>query len=199
LNPVAYLENGMLALYVLNSLPIYEKLKIEKALKYHPELLRKISEIEATFESYSSDLYFDGPRPALRGRIIDNIVNLQKEQVMNVDDLPIINAYSSYKSWLGFAKGLEMRSSMEGKAIHILRNDDDVLQMVVTTTLSVEEENHPDVLESMLVLEGECKFTVSGYSRVMRVGDFIDIPMNRVHDMELITKSITVVLQKIKF
>lgn len=199
MNSVTYLQNGTLALYVLDSLPIYEKLKIEKAVKNHPELLKKIAEIEATFESYSSDLNFDGPRPALRGRIIDNIVNLQKEQVMNADDLPIINAYSSYKNWVSFAKDLEMEPVAPGKAIHVLRDDDDVLQMLVTTTSGVSEENHPDVLESMLVLEGICKFRVAGYARVMKVGDFIDIPMGKVHDMELITPSITVVLQKIKF
>ncbi|RZK53779.1 MAG: cupin domain-containing protein, partial [Pedobacter sp.] len=196
MNSVTYQENGTLALYVLDSLPVYEKLKIEKAVQNHPELLQTVAEIEATFESYSLALNFDGPRPALRGRIIDNIVNLQKEQVMNADDLPIINAYSSYKNWLNFARNLEMEAVQAGKIIHMLRNDDDVLQMVVTTTSGVSEENHPDVLESMLVLEGVCKFTVAGYARVMKAGDFIDIPMGRVHDMELITPSITVVLQK---
>ncbi|TCC91630.1 hypothetical protein EZ428_07665 [Pedobacter frigiditerrae] len=197
MNLAPYLESGILELYVLDSLPIHEKLNIEKAVKNNPELLEKISEIEMAFESYS-DLDIDGPRPALKGRIIDNIVNLQKEQVMNVNDLPIITAYSRYKNWLNFTKDLEMESSVSGKAIHVLREDDDVLQMVVTTTLGVKEENHPDVLESMLVLEGECKFTVCENLRVMKVGDFIDIPMNRIHHMELISPSITVILQKIK-
>ncbi|WP_316784189.1 cupin domain-containing protein [Pedobacter frigiditerrae] len=196
MNLAPYLESGMLALYVLDSLPNDEKLNIERAVKNHPELLQKISEIEMTFESYS-DLDADSPRPALRGRIIDNIVNLQKEQVMNVNDLPIITAYSSYKNWLNFAKDLEMEP-VAGKAIHVLREDEDVLQMVVTTTSGVKEESHPDVLESMLILEGECKFTVAGNKRIMKLGDFIDIPMNRVHDLELISPSLTVILQKIK-
>ena len=197
MNLVPNIEDGILELYVLDSLPLHEKLNIEKAVKNHPALQEKISEIEMAFESYS-DLNNDGPRPILRGRIIDNIVNLQKEQVMNINDLPIITAYSNYKNWLNFTKDLKMESSAVGKYIYVLRDDDDVLQMVVTTTTGVQEENHLDVLESMLILEGECKFTVAGNIRIMKLGDFIDVPMNRVHNLELISPSLTVILQKIK-
>lgn len=52
-NLKAYIESGVLELYVLGDLPVSERLEVELMLKRHPELKLEILEIEKALQKYA--------------------------------------------------------------------------------------------------------------------------------------------------
>lgn len=55
------LENGVLELYVLGELNLSEQSQLEEALLRHPELQKKLNEIESSFEHLAADNGIDVP------------------------------------------------------------------------------------------------------------------------------------------
>lgn len=68
----AYIESGVLELYVLGSLPPGQKLEVESMLAKYPELKTELFEIEKALQRYS-EAHAINPPENLRGSILDSI------------------------------------------------------------------------------------------------------------------------------
>ncbi len=58
----AYIESGVLELYVLGDLTEAERLEVELMLSKHPELKNEVFEIEKALEKYSETQPYSQPR-----------------------------------------------------------------------------------------------------------------------------------------
>ncbi len=193
----SYIDSGVLELYALDLLNETERVEVEDMLSIHKELKDEYELIQKDLENYATVNSIEPPAP-LHEIVVDSILNLQKEKAMDLDDLPIINKYSSHINWLKLANNLGEISLTNGKYEKVLRNDDKVLQVFVVTETDIEEETHEQEHESFLVLSGECSCTIASAVNLMGPGDFMEIPLYELHDVKLVSKSVTAILQRIK-
>jgi mannose-6-phosphate isomerase-like protein (cupin superfamily) len=197
LNLSAYIESGILELYVLDLLDDTERAGVERMLATHQKIRDELTLIQQHFEDYANVNRIEPPLP-LRDTIVDSILNLQKEKEMKLDDLPIINQHSDYKNWLRLASGLNLAPLVNGKFEQVLRNDEHILQVFVIAETDIEEETHENEEESFLILAGQCRCTIGNKVKLMGPGDFMKIPLYEPHDVSLVTTQVTAILQRIK-
>jgi len=102
----AYMETGILELYVLGDVTPDEKLQVEAMALQHPAIKAELDEIERSMELYARENAVE-PSETLRGRILNSMItNLgddstfktkEAEPVNNVIALPVIKTNSFYK------------------------------------------------------------------------------------------------------
>ncbi|MFD0765977.1 anti-sigma factor domain-containing protein [Mucilaginibacter lutimaris] len=103
----AYIESGILELYVLGDISATEKAQVEEMAAKHPEIVAEIAEIERSMELYAEEHAIE-PSEHLRSRVLNNLlVNLGDDNTFskavthqdddNVVALPIARVTSFYK------------------------------------------------------------------------------------------------------
>jgi len=198
LNLKFYIESGILEQYALGLLSEKESANVKHLLSLYVELREELERIQDAMENYAA-LKAVQPRAHVKNLVIDSIVNLQKEKIMDLNDLPLINKFSDYKSWLGLVDTLgEVPLAKDGKFVKVLRHDAKVTQMLIISSTAIEEETHEDEHESFLILSGKCKCTIAGEIRMMQAGDFMAIPLHQPHDVALVSSKVVAILQRVK-
>ncbi|MCJ8211388.1 anti-sigma factor [Mucilaginibacter sp. RS28] len=77
----AYIESGILELYVLGDISAEEKLQVETMASKHPEVKAELDAIESSMERYA-ELNEVEPAPALRERVLNSLVtNLGDDRI----------------------------------------------------------------------------------------------------------------------
>jgi len=69
----AYIESGILELYVLGDVSPEEKLQVEAMASSHPAIKAELDEIESSMESYAEEMAIEPPQQ-LRDKILNSIV-----------------------------------------------------------------------------------------------------------------------------
>ena len=69
----AYIETGILELYVLGDLSQDEKLQVEEMALKHPQIKAEIAEIERSLEAYATENAIEPPAP-LRDRVLNSLL-----------------------------------------------------------------------------------------------------------------------------
>jgi anti-sigma-K factor RskA len=70
----AYIESGILELYVLGDVTPEEKLQVEAMAAKHPSIKAELNEIERSLELYAAENAIE-PSENLRGRVLNSLVN----------------------------------------------------------------------------------------------------------------------------
>ena len=118
---------------------------------------------------------------------------------MKADDLPVINRFSDHKDWLQMLEGLtEVQLDERGRWIKVLRQNEQITQMLIVSTTDIEEETHENEYESFLILSGACKCTIGNNVTLMEAGDYMEIPLHLAHDVALASERVVAILQRIK-
>lgn len=79
----AYIETGILELYVLGDVTPAEKLQVEEMAAQHPAIKAELDEIERSMEAYA-ELNAVDPAEDLRGRILNSVVtNYSDDQIFS--------------------------------------------------------------------------------------------------------------------
>jgi anti-sigma-K factor RskA len=105
-NIKAYIESGILELYILGDVSMDEKLQVEAMVIKHPAIKAELDEIERSMELYATENSIE-PSPDLRSRILnsmltnlgdDNTFNKKPAQIRdNVVALPAAKTNNFYK------------------------------------------------------------------------------------------------------
>lgn len=192
----AYLESGILELYVLDQLSFSERIGVEEMIFNYPVLKNELAEIELALENFAT-VNAVMPAANLADITINNILKSENEQFNDFNELPLIHKFSDAKKWLDLINEIEMPPADNGKAVKVLRHDDRVCQMLVISSTDIEQETHENEYESFLILKGECKCVVGSEIRMMKAGDFMPIPLHALHHVEILGESVTAILQHV--
>ncbi|CAN5368530.1 hypothetical protein BH09BAC6_BH09BAC6_35020 [soil metagenome] len=101
----AYIETGILELYVLGDVSPAEKLQVEEMASKHPAVRAELDEIERSMEFYAAENAVE-PQDALRSRVLNSIVTAYNDDSTfmkplnteaDVISLPAARNYSFYK------------------------------------------------------------------------------------------------------
>ena len=159
-----YIESGILEQYALGLLSEKESANVKHLLSLYVELREELERIQDAMENYAA-LKAVQPRAHVKNLVIDSIVNLQKEKIMDLNNLPLINKFSDYKNWLGLVDTLgEIPLAKDGKFVKVLRHDAKVTQMLIVSSTAIEEETHEDEQQHRLWRSGErvAALTIAG-------------------------------------
>lgn len=195
MNIKAYIESGILELFALDLLAPSERKEVIRLLELYPCLKEEFAKIENAIEEYARKNAVNPPAHVQKN-LEDAILNLQKEALMDLSDLPLLHKYADYKKWLQLAEQFTpMPAARNGRSVHVLRHDQQVTQLLIVSATGFEEEVHDEVRESFLILSGACRCSVGGRVTLMSAGDFMEIPLFEPHHVELISPTVTAILQ----
>jgi mannose-6-phosphate isomerase-like protein (cupin superfamily) len=191
-----YIETGILEQYCLCILADDQMREVDALRNRYPEIGAGIRDIEASLEQYAGSSALEPP-PELEGRIWDTLQNLNKERLMDLSDLPVINRFTDHNAWLGIVRPLITPEPAKDRVVHVLRESDKIIQMLVISKTHFEDEVHVQEHESFIILEGECECTVGDKVFRLRPGGYTEIPLHTSHDVRVLTPYVTAIVQRI--
>jgi mannose-6-phosphate isomerase-like protein (cupin superfamily) len=196
LNIKEYIESGILELYALDLLQASEKAEVEKVISIYPEVQHELNSIHLAMEKYAASTAVTPPLH-MKEKVKKAISNLEKEQTMHLNDLPLLSRFSDHQSWLKLVKDYIPEEVEDGRFIKFLHHTDELIQMLLVSTTEFEDEIHDDLHESFLILEGKCKCTVDGEVYYMEAGEYTEIPLHAIHKVEMVSPRVVAILQRI--
>lgn len=196
MNIQEYIESGILELYALDLLQGEQRSEVEKMLSVYPELRAELSSIQLVMEKYAASAAVRPP-VYMKEKIKKTISDLEKEQMMDLQNLPLISRFSDHKNWLRLVSNYIPEELEKGRFVKSLRRTDDLIQMLLVSSTEFEDEIHDDLHESFLILEGKCKCTVDGDVYYMEAGDYTEIPLHAIHKVEMVSPRVVAILQRV--
>jgi hypothetical protein len=119
-----------------------------------------------------------GKKPAnqLKSKIMNVLANLALEEQFDWQNPPLINQYSDSAIWQKAVAEVNAPNEFENLYSKVLKKSDKAIWCLVWVKNNVPEEDHDDLKENILILEGACYFTSSRGTMAYQEGDFIDVP-----------------------
>ena len=174
------MESGVIEAHCLGQLDVAEMRELERMSERYPEIRAEITRTDATLRHLATET------PALQARkqnILHTLHQLQMEQAMNLDQLPLLSRHSDHQQWLTVVRALRPTDRMDGIDFFVLQETPNLVQTLIWMEDALEEDGHdPDNFqESILVLEGECECNLGGEIVRLGAGGYLDIPPNTPH------------------
>ncbi|HWZ05006.1 MAG TPA: cupin domain-containing protein [Mucilaginibacter sp.] len=188
-----YIESGVLEAYCLGLLGEEEEAYLIQMTMLYPEIKAELTAIEIVMEKMA-DLDAVEPSTSVKQKVL-SALGFNETALLNIDNLPVISNTGDPKPWLNIFSHLIPAEPSEDFVSHVIRDDEQVQQMLVISKTNVPEEQHGDFLESFFILQGRCECTIGGNFYALGPGDFIEIPLYTKHDIKLVTPHVTAILQ----
>jgi mannose-6-phosphate isomerase-like protein (cupin superfamily) len=179
-----YLKSGVLELFVLDLLDDAERMDVLDMLSRFPVLEKEVQAIEAALQQFASSIAIEPP-PSLKVKIETALAAAAPQKQMDIDHLSLIDANSDYRNWINLVSAYYPAAFATDNFKEVLRSDNGVTQVLVVSSVDIDNETHDDVYESFLILQGQCKCTVGKESFYLNPGGFTQIPLNENHRVEI--------------
>lgn len=168
-NVKAYIESGILELYVLGDISAEEKLQVEDMASKYPEIKAEITEIERSMEFYAEEHAVE-PSENLRHRVLGSLlVNLGDDRIFtkavthqdddNIVTLPVNRVNNFYK--YGFAACLTLLlMSVYGLVNLYSKLQDSNTQLTAMQTDKLRIANQVNLMDSQLDMYRDTTYKV---------------------------------------
>jgi mannose-6-phosphate isomerase-like protein (cupin superfamily) len=168
--------------YFLGELPPLEAQRLEQRALTDPTLAAEINALQTTAEGLALTAATPPP-PYLRGRILDVIAELAKEERLDLNQLPRISRHSDARLWFQSVKELAPNDTMDGIPMYLLSYTPHLQQVLLWMDESLEENPHAEneFTESFLILSGTCHCEFGSQSFDLKAGDFVEVPAGTAH------------------
>jgi mannose-6-phosphate isomerase-like protein (cupin superfamily) len=190
LNLQTYIESGILELYVLNLLHEQERAEVQDMVSKYPELNDEIEAIEMALESYAQ-IHAVEPSFGLQERIERRILETSTTAL----SLTPIDENSDVQKWLRFVTDRFPEALHAENFCEPIGEQTGLTQVLVVSSVDIEDETHQEVYESFLILQGKCKCTVDGHSFYLEKGGYTQIPLLTNHKVEIVEGPVMAVVQ----
>ncbi|RZK77090.1 MAG: cupin domain-containing protein [Pedobacter sp.] len=192
-----FINSGMLELYLIGALSAEEVSFVESMQKLHPSVNLELAKIESFFEEYA---FRNAVYPNLKtDRKMELIfAGIKAEEKLQSGKLPLITAFSNAGAWLEFVTPLLPEKATEKIFQELLQMENGVTQVLIVSTVDIEQEVHESLNESFLILKGTCVCTIGNKSVHMAAGDFMQIPLFEPHNVVITSESVTAILQHVE-
>jgi mannose-6-phosphate isomerase-like protein (cupin superfamily) len=187
----------IIEMYCLGLLPEQEQQSVERQAALHSAVEQDILRFKESLEQHLTNQRMNLPEE-LKTKTLNVLHNLKIEHEGKLEEQPLINKYSDYKNWLRLVKPL-LPEKLE-KALFTLevRKDDHVSQIVIWTHIDYPDEVHTEVQESFIILQGRCRCFIDGHAVELEPGGFLEIPLHKHHDVQVLESPVLAVVQRIK-
>ncbi|MGZ3871837.1 MAG: cupin domain-containing protein [Mucilaginibacter sp.] len=189
-----YIESGVLEQYCLGLLNEEEKRHLIQMAVRYPEIKAELDAIERSVEQLAAATAVEPPL-RVKQNILATLGFDSAATGLDITDLPVIDQSVDPLPWLHALAHLMPDEPVEGFIAQVIRDDNLARQILVITSEDVAEEEHDNLRESFFVLKGHCECTIGDHVYALGPGDFIEIPLNKKHNVRLVTPVVTAVLQ----
>jgi mannose-6-phosphate isomerase-like protein (cupin superfamily) len=195
-NLKAYIESGILELFVLDLLDESDRANVLSMISQFPILKKEIEEIESTLETYANSIAI-GPPASLRTKIEASLANAVKEQEMDPDHLVLITEHSDYRNWLRLVSEYFPEASESDSYYKVLKHENGITQALIVSSSEIEEGPHNEFHESFLILQGKCRCTFGEDSFYLGPGGYTQVPLDQHHKVEITSPPVMAVFQRV--
>jgi mannose-6-phosphate isomerase-like protein (cupin superfamily) len=179
----AYIESGILELYVLGATNAEETAEVEKMISSYEEIKKEVEEIRAALEKYAGA---KSPAPHLAVKTLlfatlDYMERLKKGEEMSFP--PELNENSNaadYNQWLQ-RKDMSPPPEAEDIFAKIIGHTHEMTSVIVWIKDYVPYEVHDDRFEKFLILEGTCDMITDEKTYQLKAGDYFCVPLHCRH------------------
>ncbi len=197
MNVKEYIESGIIEDYCLGLLSPEAMQDVARNAELYSGIKNEIEAYENALAKYAFALAENKPQ-TLKKDIFAALDNLEAEENISAENLPIINKYSDAGNWLRFVKPLLPEKLNRSSIIHELPAKNGIEQFVYWTFDDVPHETHEDEQETILLLEGECRCYIDDEVHDLQAGDFLSIPLHRSHNVTILNGPVLAIVQRVK-
>jgi quercetin dioxygenase-like cupin family protein len=197
----AYIESGILEMYVLGQLSETERSEVELYASNYPAIQKELHEIALTmqkFDEQNARQTHATVKPMIWATI-DLMDRMAAGEKLSVP--PILNENSSPADYAKWIERADMLAPKEIENIYgkIIGANEQATTIILWIKHIAPEETHHDEYERFLILEGTCNIVVSGKVQSFKSGDYFQIPLHEVHEV-IVTSDIPckAILQRVK-
>ncbi|MBS1685817.1 MAG: cupin domain-containing protein [Bacteroidetes bacterium] len=184
--------------YCLGLLIGDQKVAFEKEMQKNPDLQAAVASLRAKLEQGAGSTANGTPKYTLQNKTWALVENVIKEKKMDPADLPLLNKHSDTNTWAALAgQYLPKKLDKSRPYMRLLTGTDRVTQVLIATSEGFPDEEHDDLLESFIILEGECECRIGSDTVRVKAGGYLEIPLHTSHDVRIISDGIVGVLQRI--
>lgn len=191
-----YIQSGILELYVLNLLLPSERSEVKEMICRYPLVKEEVEKLELKLEADMQQAALTPPS-MLKEKIQASIQQLGSAKQKNWTDLGLIGERTNYKEWYQLVYDRYPKAFQQDDYFKILRDDAAAKQVLVVSSMDIEEERHQDVYESFLILKGKCKCTVESDTFYLEAGGYTQIPLHARHEVTIINGPVMAIVQYI--
>ncbi|PQJ12389.1 hypothetical protein CJD36_001165 [Flavipsychrobacter stenotrophus] len=190
------LNQGLLQDYCLGLLTDPEKEMVEGMVKLYPEVKSALLAMQQGLDNYVVEKPI-WRKAALRNKIWETLDNINTEEKKDINNLPLINKYSDHKKWLEMVAPMLPATLEEDTFLSPIQANEHVVQLVTKSITGHAEEIHTDMIESFLILEGDCICQIGDNFTQLTAGGFIEIPLFEKHNVKVLSPYIVAIVQRI--
>jgi mannose-6-phosphate isomerase-like protein (cupin superfamily) len=196
----AYIESGILELYVLGMVNADELKEVQQMAAAHSEIRKEIEEISKALEVYAGANAV-APHPAVKPMLMATID--YSERMKNGEPAtfpPILNEHSriaDYGEWLN-RTDMILPNHFDELFAKLIGYTAQATTAIVWIKSMAPHEVHHDEFERFLIVEGTCDIIIGEKTYQLIAGDYLQIPLHQGHHVK-VTSAIPckVILQRI--
>lgn len=188
MNPIrAFIESGVLELYVMGAATPDETIAVEEMAAVHPEIKQEIEALSQAMESYAF-AHAVKPKGTVKPMVLASIDYIER---MKQGELPSTPPHitkdskpDDFATWLNRD---DMLLAPDAGAIYakIIGYSPAATTAIVWIRGATDKEVHHDEYERFLILEGTCNFWVDGVKHEVLPGDTFSVPLHAQHHVEV--------------
>lgn len=188
MNPItAFIESGILELYVMGVTSPEENLEVEQMAAAHPEVKQEIEAISQAMEQYTMAHAVE-PRGNIKPLLLATVDYIERMKQGELPEAPPVLTEASqledYRQWIERAD-MGYPAETENIYARIIGYTPAATTAIVWIKDSSGFEVHHDEHERFLILEGTCDFTVGEAAYQLKAGDFFAIPLHIPHKIKV--------------
>lgn len=191
-------QSTLIVEYCLGLLDEDIKVGFESNMRQDPDLLVQVEAMKYRLQPFLHPTQPGKAPDSLKAKtwaLIDNVI---REKKMDITDLPLLNKYSDAAAWSSLVTQILPEDLDKSRPyMKVLTNTDKVMQILIATSFDFPEEEHDDLLESFIILSGECECRVGEEMISVKAGGYLEIPLYTSHDVKIVSDGIVGVLQRV--
>ena len=151
----------------------------------------ELAKTERALEGFAT-AYAQTPPLSMRDKILGKIQklnkNAQNRQKISLNAVPLLTADANWLDWQEAVAHILPPDDYEGVHLEPIREDASVQIFVAFVKEHIDEEVHTDLMESFILLEGNCDCLITnsnGSQRTVHMGegDRIEFQLGQIHDI----------------
>ncbi len=183
----AYIESGILEMYVLGLTTEQESLEIKDLINSNEEIHLEIMRITASLENYASGADIK-PNPMIKVFLLASIDYTERiKKGESVTAPPILNDNSKIEDYTNWLNRSDMILPKDFDQAHakIIGYTPEAITAIVWLKSMAPQEVHTNEFEKFLIIEGSCDITIDENVYQLIPGDYLSIPLHSKHDVKI--------------
>ena len=196
----AYLDSGIVQLYILGYATEEECREFESLMNLHPEIANEFELHQQLLADVADENRFE-PNPNLKPLMLatfEYIARLENGEEQSFP--PILNEHSTIEDFQLWIERDDMIAPEDFEEVHakIIAATPEMTCAMVWIKNMAPEEIHTDEYEKFLILEGSCTIVVGTEENKLVAGDYFAIPLFEDHKVIVTSEEpCVVILQRI--